>query len=234
MNEYLPNYTGPYISDGKFQTSVEFGTTKPKDELDSLSRLHDSAYAKFSDYGHRAAADAIYNGEATKLKGLFPEIAKNVVLYGNQVGRSASELIKGASYGPLGFLYGAVNNMYNLNDYMLNNSKYKKEVLDYYKNDPVVFPRVTGTTIGVQFNTPKRGVEVPILQDDPFSHIAKGATTFVKSDDPQSRFDAVTYNPEIYQSGYSGNNSKSNFGHFYLNEFKFKRRRRNKRKIYTC
>lgn len=136
MNFELPNYTGPYRSDGKFQTSVEFGKTAPKDKLDALSRLHDSAYAKYKDYGHRVAADSIYNQEAKKLVGKFPSLAGDLVVYGNQTGRSVSNLASNASYGPLGFVYGAVKNMYNLNDYMVNQKKYAREVSDYYDTDP--------------------------------------------------------------------------------------------------
>lgn len=134
--DFLPNYTGPYISDGKFQESVLFGTATPKDKLDALSRLHDSAYAKYSDYQHRVAADRIYNKAAKKLVGQFPQLAGSLVLYGNQTSRAASNLTRGLSYGPLGFLGGALENMWNLNDTMFNGDSYITEVQDFYATDP--------------------------------------------------------------------------------------------------
>lgn len=133
MNE-LPNYTGPYISNGKFQESVAFGDVAPKDALDALSRLHDSAYAKYKDQAHRMAADALYEKETKKLVGLFPEIAGDLVLYGNQIARSSSNLLNG--FGLPGLIYGGVKNMIVMNDYMNNATKYKKEITDYYKTDP--------------------------------------------------------------------------------------------------
>ncbi len=132
----LPNYTGPYISDGIFQTSVEFGSATPKDQLDALSRLHDSAYAKYKDFGHRKAADVIYANEARKLIGLYPELAGLAVKYGNQIIGSASNLLGGYKYGPLGFVAGAIKNGLDLHDYMLNSTKYKNDVSQYYNTDP--------------------------------------------------------------------------------------------------
>lgn len=134
--DFLPKYTGPYISDGKFQESVLFGTATPKDKLDALSRLHDSAYAKYSDYQHRVAADRIYNKAAKKLVGQFPQLAGSLVLYGNQTSRATSNLARGLTYGPLGFLGGALENMWNLNDTMFNGDSYITEVQDFYATDP--------------------------------------------------------------------------------------------------
>jgi len=130
------NYTGPYISDGKLQTSVEFGTAEPKSKLDALSRLHDSAYAKFSDSGHRYAADSIYNEEAKKLAGLYPSLAGGLVLYGNSTSKSFSNLVSNIGFGVPGLVYGAVKNMVSLNDKVTNGDRYRKEVLAYYKTDP--------------------------------------------------------------------------------------------------
>jgi len=139
----LPNYTGPYISNGEFQTSVEFGDKPPKDKLDALSRLHDSAYAHFDDYGHRRAADVIYGNEAKQLVGLFPELAGLVVKYGNQIGDSFSTIL--SSYGmlgPAGILVGGVKNALKLHDYMINEQRYKKDITEYYATDPVDFARI--------------------------------------------------------------------------------------------
>lgn len=133
----IPNYTGPYISDGKFQESVEFGETVPQDALDYLSRLHDTAYAHYKDYAHRRAADIIYYQEAKKLEGAFPQLAGLAVLVGNQVGSSVVNLVDGMAAGPLGFLYGAVKNMYNLGDFAMNEKQYLQDIRDLYAKDPI-------------------------------------------------------------------------------------------------
>ena len=62
------NYVGPYWSDGKLQSSVEWGTANPIDELDNLARQHDAAYAHWTDRAHREAADKLFADEAQKLK----------------------------------------------------------------------------------------------------------------------------------------------------------------------
>ncbi len=41
---YTDGYTGPYYSDGKFQSSVPNGRTKPKNKLAAFSRDHDTDY----------------------------------------------------------------------------------------------------------------------------------------------------------------------------------------------
>lgn len=128
------NYTGPYISDGKFQTSVEFGKSKPLNRLDAFSRYHDSAFAHYKDYGHRTAANSIYydqtrNGNKTE------NFAGNVVLYGNQVKSALGNMPFGVGNFP-GLIYGGIKNLYNLADYVHNRNKYRKEVLAYYKTDP--------------------------------------------------------------------------------------------------
>jgi len=135
--EALPNYTGPYISNGKFQESVEFGDKPPKDQLDALSRLHDSAYFKWKDRLHRTAADSLYNESALELVGRFPSLARVLVLYGNHAARSWDKLsTRFSQLGPLGILVGGVENMYDLNDYAMNGDQVKEEILNYYKNDP--------------------------------------------------------------------------------------------------
>ncbi len=137
--EGFPNYTGPYISNGKVQTSVEFGDKTPKDALDALSRLHDSAYAKWDDRLHRTVADDIYNKEAKKLIGKFPELAGFLVEYGNWTGRSIANIASGyGSAGFVGALYGGVKNLYDLNDYLINGEKTRKEILKYYETDPLI------------------------------------------------------------------------------------------------
>ncbi len=129
------NYTGPYLSNGQYQASVAFGDAEPKSKLDALSRFHDTAFATWEDYGHRTAANSIYNEEARKLESLFPQLAGSVVLYGNQLASAFSNLF-GSFANPFQLIFGAVENMYNLNDYMMNEKKYRKDVLNLYAMDP--------------------------------------------------------------------------------------------------
>nr|UHS72008.1 MAG: hypothetical protein 2 [Luteoviridae sp.] len=84
---YAGEYTGPYWSNGNIQESVEWGDKDPKSQLDWLSRQHDSAYAHYKDTRHREAADLVYMREAKKLAAAFPELAGNLVGYGNYTGR---------------------------------------------------------------------------------------------------------------------------------------------------
>lgn len=145
--EYTGNYTGPHWSDGKYQESVEWGNANPQSELDYLSRQHDSAYARFKDAKHREAADKIYHDEAKKLTGKFPQLAGNLVLYGNYAGRQSEKLFNNAKTGaklggPLGALAGAVYTAGgNIVDSMarINGTYLKKEIADiqkYYESDP--------------------------------------------------------------------------------------------------
>lgn len=167
------NYTGPYLSDGKIQTSVEFGEALPQSKLDKLSRLHDSAYAHWEDTNHREAADRIYKKEAQDLVGLFPQLAGDVVEYGNwtahAVSNLASDVATGGKYGGLlgafvGLLVGGVENMYHLNDTLMNGEKYEKEVKAYYETDPFKndsrYRNVANSaTVGVLPGTPSVGKE---------------------------------------------------------------------------
>lgn len=132
VGKYLPNYTGPYISDGKFQTSVRFGQATPKDRLDKLSRLHDTAFKEFSDYGHRTAANSLYNYDA-KDGDTMSKIAGAAVLYGNQVLTAA----KGLSFNMPALVYGGVRNALDLHDYVKNEKRYKQDVKDLYAQDPM-------------------------------------------------------------------------------------------------
>lgn len=144
---YTGNYTGPHWSDGKYQESVEWGDSNPQSDLDYLSRQHDSAYARFKDTKHREAADKIYHDEAKKLTGKFPQLAGNLVLYGNHVGRQGEKLYTNAKTGamfggPLGALAGAIYTAGgNIVDNMsrINGTYLKKEMADiqkYYESDP--------------------------------------------------------------------------------------------------
>lgn len=129
---FQANYTGPYLSDGKFQSSVEFGEKLPIDRWDAFSRLHDSAFKKWDDYGHRTAANSIYNEWMKENPTTSKSIAGFLVLYGNQINSSLSNL--GPNMGSL--IIGGIKNGYNLADYAMNENKYKREVIDYFKTDP--------------------------------------------------------------------------------------------------
>jgi hypothetical protein len=76
------NYTGPFLSDGKFQSSVAYGKAPPKSMLDRLSRDHDTAYALAKSDLDRRKADKIYYA-ATRRMSWFPRFAGDIVLYGN-------------------------------------------------------------------------------------------------------------------------------------------------------
>lgn len=147
MEQYIGNYTGPYWSDGKVQSSVEFGTTDPQTELDMLSRLHDTAYAHYKDRAHREAADEIYNRDAKALAGRFPEIAGSLVLYGNYASRQAKQLASDVGYSVLpgfGTLFGlgkfAVTNLINEHKMIKGTylKKEKEEIEKLYMNDPIL------------------------------------------------------------------------------------------------
>ncbi len=154
------NYTGPYWSDGKLQSSVEFGKTPPGSALDAESRLHDSAYAHFDDVYHRIAADYIYNENVEKL-GSKGALIGSAVMIGNQVVRAGVNIGKEfLNYGPLGLIVGAVEDAYVIADYAINHDKYEREVQEYYATDPGFGP-VDGNVVEIR---EPRGVDkVPIV-----------------------------------------------------------------------
>lgn len=139
MEQFSGNYTGPYWSDGRLQESVEFGSSDPQSELDKLSRLHDTAYAHYTDRQHREAADEIYERDARVLAGKFPELAGKLVLYGNYGARQRAQLgADFATLGPLGLLKFAGTNMWNANK-MIHGTYLKNEKADIerlYGTDP--------------------------------------------------------------------------------------------------
>lgn len=79
---FQENYTGPYLSDGRFQSSVAYGRAKPKSKLDRLSRKHDTAYALARSDSEKRTADREYYDD-TRSMSWFPRMAGNLVLYGN-------------------------------------------------------------------------------------------------------------------------------------------------------
>ncbi len=141
LPSWLPDYIGPYISNGKLQESVEFGDIRPTSSAEYHSRLHDSAYAKYKDRAHRRAADYIYD------KSLGGALGKTV-LYGNQVASAASNIFESSKFGIFGLAYAAIKNQLSVVDWAMNKDKYIKEVVAYYATDPF------------HYTLPKNGEEV--------------------------------------------------------------------------
>lgn len=141
----MENYTGPYWSDGKWQESVEFGETPALSGVDAASRLHDSAYAHYTDEAHRTAADEIYSATLKKLKEPNSYLA-DVPLYGNYVKNRAMEMAgdfaNGWKYGGIAgglgsLIYNGIKGIVRSNDLIQNGKKYRDEVLAYYDTDPI-------------------------------------------------------------------------------------------------
>lgn len=154
------NYVGPFWSNGKLQESVEFGDAPPLHELDALARLHDTAYARYKDSAHRAAADELFAEEAEKLKKKYgpnwagnPQVAAKLVRYGNHTIRAASRVggnvATGFKYGgPLGavggLLYSGLQNIKQSHDMITGNylRKERKDLLSLFSKDPMKVVKV--------------------------------------------------------------------------------------------
>ncbi len=157
----MDNYTGPYRSDGKWQESVAFGASLPQDAVDRASRLHDSAYANFKDENHRIAADILYQEMLGQEDTLKARTFRGIPVYGNYLKNRAAEYGEGFATGlKLGGLPGALGgvvltgarNIYRNFDLINNLDKYKREVSDYYKTDPLI---ATHQQFGTEVNTDK-------------------------------------------------------------------------------
>jgi len=140
----MDNYIGPMWSDGKWQPSVEFGSSEPLSEVDRESRLHDSAYAHFKEEKYRIAADSIYNDNLRKIVDRKAVLA-GVPLYGNYIKNRASDIAtnfaSGSKFGgPVGALgslvYSGIKGMALNYDLAANLDRYKREVAAYYRSDP--------------------------------------------------------------------------------------------------
>jgi len=154
LNVFGVNYTGPYISNGEFRKSVEFGEAIPTDALDAASRLHDSAYAHWDDDLHRMAADSLYNDDATLIGGTIPTVAGNIVLYGNAIQRASEGLSPLDIFNPATLGLKLIKKTYNNNslllEYIEKGDQLRKEVKDYYSTDP--HPHLQGRLVGVKEN----------------------------------------------------------------------------------
>lgn len=136
-------YTGPYWSNGKFQSSVEFGDCVPIDRVDYESRLHDTAFARYGDTRHRTAADWIYQQRLAKVPGIKSALVRNLPLYGNYLG---ADKISGL-FGPLSLL-NAVSSLYDIYDLdnQFKQGKYDSEIADVmklYQEDPLNMGNIT-------------------------------------------------------------------------------------------
>lgn len=132
----MDNYTGPYWSNGRFQSSVEFGDAPPIDDVGVQSRLHDTAFAHFGDARHRTAADWIYYQNLQKVPGVKSSVVRALPFYGNL-----------ASAGHVSGLFSPLSPI-AVFDYLLRVHRTSKEiksggyakeiadVLNLYKTDP--------------------------------------------------------------------------------------------------
>ncbi|APG75732.1 hypothetical protein 2 [Changjiang sobemo-like virus 2] len=87
---YFDNYTGPYWSDGKFQSSVNNGQSKPLSKLDWHSRDHDACFADGKDIAY--CDDVYYNNTRDldlrgRLIGIIPKLAHGGFSIFGQSGR---------------------------------------------------------------------------------------------------------------------------------------------------
>lgn len=157
------NYIGPYWSNGKVQSSVRYGGKKPINQLDALARIHDTVYAQYKDRKHREAADLWFAAEAYKLKEKFPDLAADIVVYGNFLQRQASETYESVSAGAsagglfgaaLGLVYQVAKNVVTMQQ-RLNGTYLKSEMADVLKvieNDPYKFSNTIGDVDGGRLN----------------------------------------------------------------------------------
>lgn len=87
---FTDNYTGPFRSDGLWQTSVAYGKARPKSKLDSISRDHDTAYALCrGNVDCLSSADDRYF-DRTRSMSLFPRAVGSLVKYGNSIARKVA------------------------------------------------------------------------------------------------------------------------------------------------
>jgi hypothetical protein len=81
---YEDKYTGPYWSDGKWQSSVNNGKHKPKSKLEGLSKRHDASYKNANDILDLLNADVEYLKSTQKL-GVVPKAVGLVPITANFV-----------------------------------------------------------------------------------------------------------------------------------------------------
>lgn len=87
-------YLGPWWSDGKFQPSVPYGKSRPKNNLDDAARTHDTRYAMYK--GNNEALDAAddeFFERVNQIGGLLPTVSAYAVKYGNRFIRGGRQAI---------------------------------------------------------------------------------------------------------------------------------------------
>lgn len=194
MEQFSGNYTGPYWSDGKFQESVAFGESEPLSQLDALSRLHDTAYATYKDRAHREAADLIYNEQATKLAGKFPELAGNLVLYGNYTARQAKQLAQDVALVPgmplVGLVKHGISNLINSNRMVKGTylKQERKDIEELYSRDPMKGRSVGNSHLaGKELRSLTKGLADGIKTT---ANFVKGVTSKIRSTSGNTRKDS--------------------------------------------
>ncbi len=128
-------YTGPYWSDGKIQSSVEFGESFTPTYLAYNSRLHDSAFAHFQDDRHRTAADWIYRQSLRFDDSVKSQIVRQLPFVGNHVGFLLPLFTSGLA-GPAALLAALEVSLLKRD---IENGAYDSEirdVLQFYNTDP--------------------------------------------------------------------------------------------------
>jgi len=159
------NYVGPYWSDGKKQSSVEWGESEPINDLDAAARRHDSAYAHYKDERHRAAADALFAEEVRKIDKKYgsklaedPQFAANAVEYGNFTVRKFKELANSGMWATVpgvGQVYALLKHGYKTfrdQNQMVHGTYLKKEkeaIREYFKSDPKKVARVAAEALAL-------------------------------------------------------------------------------------
>jgi hypothetical protein len=187
----MDNYIGPYWSDGKWQQSVEFGGKEPLSELDAAARLHDSAYARFSDQQRRTAADVIFSETVKKLDDKRALIG-DLPLYGNYVKNRAGSLLTDFAtgvrtaglVGGLGaVVYNGVKGMVLNHDLAINLPRYKREVAAYYRTDPVKGKQESYDTDIVTPTIDRPVIHKPLAREAPETTQKEENTTMFKRKD---------------------------------------------------
>jgi len=132
-------YTGPWISNNAFQTSVEFGDEIPATPLDAESRLHDTGVKHWNDPLYQLAVDDVYYEDTLDIPGNYASLARNLVLYGNFANRTRPKILDMIP-NPVNFakiIYKAYENNKLIYDYANQSDQLKKEVREYYRTkDP--------------------------------------------------------------------------------------------------
>jgi hypothetical protein len=162
------NYTGAYLSDGKFQPSVPYGTSIPTSALDAAARLHDTAYALYpSDPTVKFYADDKFKQQADKIPGVKAALAGQAVTKGNVLlngaGKLASNLIR---FGPLGAVKTVVENIAQAKHLIDDEKGAKAKIKAIAVNDPML-----KTTPKTKVLNPVEGKTGNLLVKEPESQV---------------------------------------------------------------